>query len=318
MRYLITENQSSDFVQSRLKKFNITYDILYWDDNGRDSITAIVYLYKDLEAFEDNNWCKFFFNYDSRFNKLTYDGRYPHIEKNRKFMILPPQMVLKFFSEKVENYLKKYIGKGYTTLPKPKLAESNLVRRVINEETSGLGDFIETLKLKFDMSDELVDFVVNFIEKSDCQKIEFSEFKYPALGAALHNGVLINVAILNRPLGFALFVIFHEIAHQYQYKKYGIEKMNEFYNDEISVVDTAKFMKTIETTADNFASRKIRELQGMGLIDEKYVPIEMYKTVPESRLVAFIEDIRSKLRERNITSPDDISKFYYNLIKNNL
>ena len=168
------------------------------------------------------------------------------------------------------------------------------------------------------MSDELVDFVVNFIEKSDCQKIEFSEFKYPALGAALHNGVLINVAILNRPLGFALFVIFHEIAHQYQYKKYGIEKMNEFYNDEISVVDTAKFMKTIETTADNFASRKIRELQGMGLIDEKYVPIEMYKTVPESRLVAFIEDIRSKLRERNITSPDDISKFYYNLIKNNL
>ena len=202
-----------------------------------------------------------------------------------------------------------------------RLTESDLiklVRRVINEETSGLGDFIETLKSKFDMPDELVDFVVNFIEKSDCQKIEFAEFKYPALGVALHNGVLINISVLNRPLGFALFVIFHEIAHQYQYKKYGIEKMNEFYNDEISVVDTAKFMKTIETTADNFASRKIRELQAMGLIDEKYVPIEMYKTVPESRLVAFIEDIRSKLRERNITSPDDISKFYYNLIKNNL
>lgn len=202
-----------------------------------------------------------------------------------------------------------------------RLTESDLirlVRRVINEETSGLGDFIETLKSKFNMSDELVDFVVNFIEKSDCQKIEFAEFKYPALGVALHNGVLINKTALNRPLEFALFVIFHEIAHQYQYKKYGMEKMYEFYYDEISVVDTAKFMKKIETTADNFASRKIRELQSMGLIDEKYVPFEMYKNVPESHLVAFINDIRKKLRERNITSPDDISKFYYNLIKNNL
>jgi len=318
MKYLITENQSSDFVQSILKKFNITYDILYFDDNQHDSITAIVYLYENKESFGNNNGYKFFFKYDSRFNKLIYDGRYPDIEKNKRFMMIPPQMVIKFFSEKAEHYLKKYIGKGYTNLPKSGLTESNLVSRVINEETYGLGDFIETLKSKFNMPDELVDFVVKFIEKSGCQKIEFSEFKYAALGAALHNGVLINNVILGRPLGFALFVIFHEIAHQYQYKKYGIEKMNEFYNDEISVVDTAKFMKQIETTADNFASRKIRELQVMGLIDKKYIPVEMYKTVPESHLVAFIENIRTRLRERNITSPDDISKFYYNLIKNNL
>ena len=318
MRYLITENQSSNLVQTIIEKSDIKYNISYLSDNGYDSITAIVYLYKDGKVLGNNNGYQFFFNYDSRFNKLIYDGRYPNIEKNRKFIIIPPQMVIKFFSEKVETYLKKFIDDGYSSLPKPRLKESKLIRRVINEETSGLGDFIETLKSKFDMPDELVDFVVNFIEKSDCQKIEFAEFKYPALGVALHNGVLINISVLNRPLGFALFVIFHEIAHQYQYKKYGIEKMLEFYNDEISVVDTAKFMKTIETTADNFASRKIRELQTMGLIDEKYVPIEMYKTVPESRLVAFIEDIRSKLRERNITSPDDISKFYYNLIKNNL
>lgn len=202
-----------------------------------------------------------------------------------------------------------------------RLTESDLiklVRQVIKEETSGLGDFIETLKSNFNMSDELVDFVVNFIEKSDCNKIEFAEFKYPALGIALHNGVLINSSVFNRSLEFALFCIFHEIAHQYQYKKYGIEKMYEFYNDEISVFDTAKFMKQIETIADNFASRKIRELQAMGLIDDSYVPVEMYKTVSESSLVAFIKSIRSQLRSRNITSPDDISEFYYNLIKNRL
>ena len=139
-----------------------------------------------------------------------------------------------------------------------RLTESDLirfVRRIIKEETSGLGDFVGTLKSNFNISDELVDFVSDFIQKSDCNKIEFTKFKYPALGAALHNGVLINNMVLNSSLELTLFAIFHEIAHQYQYKKYGIEKMYEFYNNEISVVDTAKFMKTIETTADNFASR---------------------------------------------------------------
>ena len=34
-----------------------------------------------------------------------------------------------------------------------------LVRRVIKEETSGLGDFIETLRSNFNMSDELVGFI---------------------------------------------------------------------------------------------------------------------------------------------------------------
>jgi hypothetical protein len=202
-----------------------------------------------------------------------------------------------------------------------RLTESDLiglVKRVINEETSGLGDFVETLKSRYNMSDELVDFVVDFIEKSDCQKIEFANFKYYALGVALHNGVLINNVALNRPLEFALFVIFHEVAHQYQYKKYGVEKMIEVYNDEISLEDAAKFMKDIELIADNFASRKIRQLQNMGLIDGKFISPEFYKNVPESQIINLIKSLRIQLSGRNITSPDDISNYFYNSIKNNI
>ena len=195
---------------------------------------------------------------------------------------------------------------------------TRLVRRVIKEETSGLGDFIETLRSNFNMSDELVGFVSDFIENSNCNKIEFAKFKYAALGAALHNGVLINDVVLLRSLEVALFSIFHEIAHQYQYKKYGIEKMYEFYNDEISVIETAKFMKEVETVADSFASRKIRELQKMGLINRNFVPIETYRNVSESQLAHFITKIRSELRSNNIYSPDDISEYYYNLMKDQL
>ena len=58
-----------------------------------------------------------------------------------------------------------------------RLTESDLVklvRQVINEETTNLVDFVETLKSTYEMSDELADFVVDFIEKSNCQKIEFA------------------------------------------------------------------------------------------------------------------------------------------------
>lgn len=202
-----------------------------------------------------------------------------------------------------------------------RLTESDLVklvRQVINEETTNLVDFVETLKSTYEMSDELADFVVDFIEKSDCQKIEFADFKYYALGVALHNGVLINNVVLNRSLEFALFVIFHEVAHQYQYKKYGEEKMYELYNDEISLDDGAKFMKEIELTADNFASRKIRQLQNMGLIDGKFISPEFYKNVPQLQIVNLIKNIRTQLSRSNITSPDDISKYFYNSIKNNI
>jgi len=209
------------------------------------------------------------------------------------------------------NILKKVIRLTESELIK-------LVRRVIKEETSGLEDFIDTLRSNFNMSDELVDFVGNFISNSNCNKIEFAKFKYPALGAALHNGVLINIIVLKRSLEDALFSIFHEIAHQYQYKKYGIEKMYEFYNDELSVIETAEFMKEVETVADSFASRKIRELQKMGMIDSNFVPKEGYKNVSVDQLAYFINKIRSELRSNNISSPDDISEFYYNLMKDQL
>jgi hypothetical protein len=192
------------------------------------------------------------------------------------------------------------------------------IRRILREETTNLDPFIDKLRSTYNMSDEVTDFLVDFIEKSGCQKIEFADFKYQALGASLHNGVLINKSILNTSLEMALFVIFHEIAHQYQYKKYGEKTMYDFYNEEISVMDAAKFMKYSENVADDFGSRKIRELQKMGLIKPHFKSPQMYKDVQLIQLVGFINQIRTQLRANNITTPDRISEFYYNLIKREL
>ena len=116
MRYIITEIQSDDLFSNLLKQYNITYNILYLHDNGYDSITATVYLYKDGEVFGYRHGYEFFFNYDSRFNRLTPNGHYPKIENKGIFEFVPLKMVIKFFTGKVETYLKKFIDNGYSSL----------------------------------------------------------------------------------------------------------------------------------------------------------------------------------------------------------
>jgi hypothetical protein len=116
MKYVITENQSSEVFLNLLKKLNIKFDIVYWSDNGRDRITGTVYLYKDGEILGYRHGYEFFFNYDSRFNSLTPDGHFPNIENVDAFKFMPPKMVIGFFTNKVETILKNYIDKGYSGL----------------------------------------------------------------------------------------------------------------------------------------------------------------------------------------------------------
>jgi hypothetical protein len=116
MKYLITENQSDNIVSKIIDDFNIKFDIVYWNDNGRDIITATVYLYKDGEILGYKHGYEFFFKYDSRFNRLTFDEHFPKIEYVDVFKFMPSEPVIKFFSDKAEAYLKKFIDSGYSNL----------------------------------------------------------------------------------------------------------------------------------------------------------------------------------------------------------
>lgn len=183
-------------------------------------------------------------------------------------------------------------------------------------DTEGIEDFIDKLDNKFNLDYDLIEFIVETIESSGCQKIEFTEFRFQAYGLALHNRVLINYNVLNMGLEMVLFVIFHEIAHQYQYKKYGAKKMYECYTGEMSIEDAIVFVKNTEMVADEFGARKIRELQNRDLINKQFKPMQMYKTMPNERFKSLIEGIKLKFKSRDITSPEVISEVFYNMIKN--
>jgi hypothetical protein len=109
----------------------------------------------------------------------------------------------------------------------------------------------------------------------------------------------------------------HEIAHQYQYKKYGDDKMYECYLGEVDVKDAAETMKQIEIIADEFATRKVREFIKLGLIDkeDRQIVKSIYKNVPISHFEKLISDTRNELRKKNQTSFEDVTNYFYNMLK---
>lgn len=187
-----------------------------------------------------------------------------------------------------------------------------------NKRDHSYQEFIETLRDNFSLNDEIIQYVINSIKNSGCEKIQFENFNFGAMGLALHDRVLINRSLLSNKLEFILFVIFHEIAHQYQYRKYGSSKMYQCYTDEIITDEPIEFMKKAEIVADEFGSRKIRQLQSKGLISNNFTPPKYYKTMSLQQFRNFIERVKERLDMRNITSPEEISELFYNMIKNTI
>ena len=191
------------------------------------------------------------------------------------------------------------------------------IRRILKEETEGIDTFLDEISNAHELSDELKNFIKEFINESNCKRINFTKFKINAMGLALHSGVLMNSIILKQSLPFLLFVVFHEVAHQYQFKKYGDDFMYNCYLGDVSEEEAAKYMKKTEEVADEFATRKIRELQKRGLIGP-FTPPQVYKNMPMGNIIMMVNNFRTDIKRKNIDSPTKIGEYFYNMVKSEL
>lgn len=191
------------------------------------------------------------------------------------------------------------------------------IKQILKEETQNIDQFIEELSKKHPMSDELKQFVRKAIVDSGCQKIEFNNLNMGA-GVALHDKVVINRQVLNMSLEQILFVVFHELAHQWQFKKLGKEKMYDFYLGETSADDAARFLLKVENVADEFGIRKIREAQAKNLIDKSFRPKGAYDNVSIDQIKPMLDYFKKEIKKKNITSPEQLSEFMYNKLTNTL
>lgn len=200
-----------------------------------------------------------------------------------------------------------------------RLTESDLVRivkRIINEQTEGESEVIKVLDDTYGLSDELKQEISKALKSSECKNVFFKKLKIPADGLAQWNRLVLNPDILKYSLGKALFVLFHEMAHQYQYKKYGKEKMGEMYTDEISLSDAAKFLQNTEKVADEFAVRKLKSLERKGLVKLSDYDIKKgYEHMSMSQIEHMVNYFRNIAKQSKSKNIDEISEYLYNMVK---
>lgn len=194
------------------------------------------------------------------------------------------------------------------------------------EQISGLDGLIDKISQTYkeigesDKKQEYIDMIEKFISDSGVKNILVEEIKM-SFGLSLSDKVVINTKAFSLTLPKLMYVILHEIAHQYQFKKYGAEKMYDCYNGEINITEGAELMKYIEEVADDFALRKIRQLVKMGfpINPSELSGIKpMYKNLPLYHFVSLVEDVRGMIKSKNITTPEKISELFYNWVKVNL
>jgi len=189
----------------------------------------------------------------------------------------------------------------------------------INEEAEpgnipGLDNLILQLKKHHNIADSLADKIKQFIINSGTPKIEIANLNM-ALGASLHDRVIINSSVFSRELSHILYVVFHEIAHQYQYKKHGFVEMFKYFEDELQTHEAVKILRKAENIADNYAIRKLKKLQKEG---EKIITSGLYgfyAKMPDSSLASYIKMVKNNLKSDDVRNPEKISSTLWNLIK---
>ena len=93
--------------------------------------------------------------------------------------------------------------------------------------------------------------------------------------------------------------------------------MYKCYLGDVSVKDAAESMKKTEEVADEFASRKIRQLQKMGLLGP-FIPPQVYKNMPIQKITMMINGYKNDMKGKNIDSPRKVSEYFYNMVKSEI
>lgn len=187
---------------------------------------------------------------------------------------------------------------------------------VLLEQVSGLDDFIKLITQKFPKTKKFVKKIREFIINSGCEKITVESFLgYHASGLSLHDRVVINPVVFRNSLEDFFYVLFHEIAHQYQYKKYGKDHAYKIYLGQVHIEDGVQMIKNTEAIADEFALRKCREFAKMGLLNIENIRNHgAYKNTPTKHFYNLLSDWVGLLKDKNITDPLEVSEIIYNYI----
>ena len=178
----------------------------------------------------------------------------------------------------------------------------------------GLDQFISDLASKFPNNLNVLDDLKAFIIQSGCPAIQFEQL-YGAGGISKTDKCIVNSNVLKKSLEEALYVILHEISHQYQYAKYGKDVMWDAYNSTIDIEQATDLLMNIELVADRLAVLKATQLlKSNGVTD--FRPITpLYPKVSRSYFKMHLNGLRDMVTKKGVDSIEAANEIMYNKLK---
>ena len=136
-----------------------------------------------------------------------------------------------------------------------------------------------------------------------------------ALGIARNNSCSINTSVLKFPVADLMFVIFHELAHYYQYRKYGEDFVLFIYTDSEEQLEAdARKLKSIENTADKFSTMKTNYYLTKYKIKQQ-ITMSGYSNFTIENIKSQLVYFKKIVAQKKLKTVDEINNFIYNMVK---
>jgi hypothetical protein len=169
--------------------------------------------------------------------------------------------------------------------------------------------------LKYRIPKELVTEIKNFILSSGCVKFSFLDLGKRAAGFSTPDECVVSTSIFQLPLEYTLYILLHEVSHQYQYKKYGKNLCLDIYKSEISLDEAVSKLLRIESVADRLALAKMKSILKICKIPIKINPTPRYLgTKDTSYFKEYIQDMRDDVILYNLDTIEEINNHLFKKI----
>jgi hypothetical protein len=165
---------------------------------------------------------------------------------------------------------------------------------ILSENTEGIDVFLEKVIQRYPEVSEFVDALKHDIEKCGVKKISL-ESTLKSSGVSHPDFIYISNQVLNYNLSSFIFVLFHEILHQYQYKKYGVKYVLSTYVDDMNEDETIKRLFEIEKVADRFGKAMVSKYYRLGYLSSRYVLPSPYNEYSIPFLKQELKQIKKEL-----------------------
>lgn len=182
--------------------------------------------------------------------------------------------------------------------------------------TKGIKKFILTISKSTDIKKSVLNEIESFILKSECTLIRFENLSKKAAGISKTDECIISTIVFRFPMEYMLYMILHEISHQYQYKKYGKNLVLDVYLNETTLQEASEKLLNIEKIADRFALMKMNRIFKNNNVISKINPTPRYLNITDiTKMKEHVQSMRDEVSKLNLETIESINNHLYKKIK---